>query len=229
MIIDYILNNITWTPYGLECGNPNTAKVVHKFLREAVLDRHIYVSKVVGFAIKTNNTFRPFSGMSIARHKQIGESYPEIMVNLQDKVFLNDNADCLDTLLTTGMNTVTDNPFGDLRDYKAEVLYVNPNICRCLMKETIFRVQLQYDCGYRSMAENSKSLGNEFFPCYTDYSLVDYFRVLPMSPGSTLVPLRYYNGATEAQFKDILTKWLLHIKTNSLKKEESLWMQNFTL
>lgn len=227
MVLETILNSLMWTPYGIECGSVEMARIVHKFLREAVLDRHIYISKVIGFSVKTNNTFRPHSGMSIARHPQIGESYPEIMNNLSDKVFIGVNTDYLDTVLTVGDNDVVNQPFGDLRDYAAEVLYENPRICRCLMKETIFRVRIQYNCGFVSMPENSKVLTPDFFPCYTDYSLAEFFRVLPRTQDSTLVPIRYYNGATEQQFKDILSKWLVYSKTNSVSKEEALWMQSF--
>jgi len=229
-LLDNIINNLNWTPYGIECNNPMTAKVVHKFLREAILDRHVYINKIIGFSIISNSVFRNYKGMTIARHKQIGESYPEIMINLLDKVFINTSSDTLDTHLTTGMNTTLTNTFGDLRDYKAEVLYTKPDICRCLMKDAILRIQVQYDCGYRSMADNSKNLSDEFFPCYTDYSLADYFRVLPMSsPNQTLVPIRYYNGATERQLKDILTQWNIYIQTNSLKKEEAEWVHSFEL
>ena len=80
MILETVLNKLEWTPYGIQCPDIMTAKIVHKFVREAVLDRHIYLNKVIGFTINTNNTFRPFAGTYIARHKQIGESYPEIMV-----------------------------------------------------------------------------------------------------------------------------------------------------
>lgn len=229
MVLSAIVNDLTWTPYGIECNNPDTAHLVHKFLREAVLDRHICVNKVIGFAVKTNNTFRPYSGVSIARHKQIGESYPEVMINLLDKVFLNTTKDYLDTMLVAGMNNVVDQPFGDLRDYSAETLYVNPKICRCLMKETVFRVRIQYDSGYRSMQENSKCLSDEFFPCYTDYSVASFFRIPPMQKGSTLVSIRYYNGATEGHFKDILSAWLVYSQSGSLKKEDALWLRSFAL
>lgn len=227
MILSTIINDLVWTPYGIQCPNEQVAHKVHKFLREAILDRHIYMHKIIGFAIKTNNTFRPYAGTYIARHKQIGESYPEVMVNMLDKVFLNATTDYLDTKLDTGMNTLLDHQFGDLKDVNCETLYTNPNICRCLMKETIFRVRIAYDCGYRSMADNSKELGSEYFPCYTDFSVANFFRVLPISPGDTLVPIRYYSGATEQNLKDLLLKWSIYIQTGSLKKGESLWVQSF--
>lgn len=229
MVLDSIINKLQWTPYGIACTDTATTRIVHKFLREAILDRHIYVHKIIGFAVNSTKEFRPYSGVYIARHKQLGESYPEIMVNLQDKVFINTLGDSLDTVLVTGENNVIDQPFGDMRDYKAEVLYTNPYICRCLDKETIFRVRIQYDCGFKSMADNTKSLEDQFFPCYTDYSLSDYLRVLPMEPGATLVPIRYYHGITEAQFKDILTAWYVYVQTGSLKEEETLWMRSFML
>lgn len=227
MILEDILNKLTWSPYGIQCPDIYTAKLVHKFMREAVLDRHIYISKVIGFAVKTNNTFRPFAGTYIARHKQIGESYPEVMVNLLDKVFLNTSKTQLDTILSVGSNTTLNCNFDDGEGNIVDVLSTKPDICRCLDKQTVFRVKLQYDCGFRDMARNTKDLKPEFFPCYTDFSLADYVRILPMQPGTVLVPIRYYNGMTEEKFKDILGKWLLYIQTKSLKGEESLWLQSF--
>lgn len=229
MILNTILNSIAWTPYGLVCPDAVTAKVIHKFMREAVMDRHICISKVIGFTIKSNNTIRSAGNASIARHKQIGESYPELMCHLLDKVFINVNTDTLDMLLSVGMNTLENNCFGNLREYSAEVLYTDAGVCRCLKNDAILRVWLQYDCGYRGMASNSKILNKEFYPCYTDYSLEEYVRVLPMMRDQTLVPIRYYNGMTEEIFKNILSKWLVHLSTSSLKKEEKLWLQNFTL
>lgn len=227
MLLETILNKLEWTPYGIACPNPETAKIVHKFMREAVLDRHIYLSKVIGFTINSNNTFRPYAGTYIARHKQIGESYPEIMVMLQDKVFVNTSCNELTAALGTGMNTVLTSPFQSDRDTVVETLYVNPEICRCLTKQTNFKVKIEYDCGYRDMATNSKRISQDYFPCYTDYTLHEYVRVLPMEEGSTLVPIRYYNNMSIDTFKQILTKWFIYIQTNSLKKEESLWLQNF--
>ena len=227
MILETVLNNLQWTPYGIQCPDANTAKIVHKFMREAVLDRHIYLSKVIGFSINTNNTFRAYTGNYIARHKQIGESYPEIMVNMQDKIFVNVSETVLDSTLQTGVNTVETSPFWRAYNDFVETLYANPNICRCLTKETNFKVKLEYDCGYRSMTANSKNLSSEYFPCNTDYTMHQFVRILPMDVGSTLVPIRYYNGLTEETFKSILRKWLIYIQTNSLKKEESLWLQSF--
>lgn len=222
-----ILNELQWTPYGIACPDAETAHTVHKFLREAVLDRHIYLSKIIGFAVKSSTHFSVYSGTYIARHVQLGESYPELTVKLSDKIFLNTDADYLNMHLEAGMNTCIKNSFGDLRDYKAEVLYTNPEVCRCLVDETVFCVRLQYDNGYRSMAENSKILDKEFFPCNTDYSLADYVRVLPIQPGDTLVPIRYYNGCTMANFQDILSKWYIYLQTGNIKSEEKEWVSNF--
>lgn len=226
-MLNTILDKLQWTPYGIECGSPELAKVVHKFLREAVLDRHIFVTKVVGFTITSNSKTDVVTGNYIARHSQIGESYPEIMVNLLDKLFLDVNDDYSDMLLMTGMNTCENNSFGDLRDFKAQMLYLNPAICRCLTGNTILRVRLTYDCGYKSMAENSKLLTNEFFPCYTDYSISEFVRVLPMVQPSSLVPIRYYNGMTIDIFKNILAKWNIYLMSNNVKSEEKTWVSHF--
>lgn len=226
-MLDYICT-ANWTPYGIQCGDPLIAKKVHRFMRQAILDRHVYINKIIGFTIKTNNTFRAGTGDYITRHEQIGESYPELMISLQDKIFLDTNAKELDVDLETGMNNVDNSIFRDVATGKtATVLYENCNICRCLKKSTILRVEIQYDCGFRAMPENCNYLDNSYFPCYTDYSLAPFYRVLPMEPGATLVPIRYCNKATEGQLKDILNTWSVYIKSGSVKMEEKEWLQSF--
>ncbi len=223
-----LIRELPWTPYGIQCSDSAVAHRVHKFLREAVLDRHIYVSKVIGFSIETNNTFRASTGDYITRHEQIGESYPELMLNLQDKVFLNAGQKYLDVVLKTGINTTLSSQFeGTYNQAVIEVLYEKPVICRCLKRETILRVALSYDCGYMHMSDTCKNLEKKYFPCNTNFSIAPFFRVLPMEPDATLIPIRYYNGATEAQLKNILSTWSIHVKTGNIKEEESLWLQSF--
>lgn len=227
MILNYILSELPWTKYGIQCSNPNEALLVNKFMREAILDRHIYISKVVGFTIKTNNTFRPYVGTYIARHKQIGDSYPELMLNLQDKVFINTDLTRLGTVITTGDNTMQTNVFGDLRDVTVKTLYTNDRICRCLDKEAILELILVYGCGYYDMQHSSSILTPEYFPCNVDFYLGDFFRVLPPRRCESTVQIRYFNGATEEDLKDILTKWFVTTQTNCIVEEEKLWLSSF--
>lgn len=225
MILDEVLQ-AQWTPYGIKCASAMDAKRLHKFLREAVLDRHICLHKVIGFQIASNVAYRSYVGTYIARHMQIGESYPQIVVNLLDKVFVGVDRDYAKCLLTPGMNTLENNTFNNGRNVQYNVLYTNPEICRCLTGSTYFNVKLVYDSGYRSMQENSKELSDSFFPCYTDYSLAEYVRVLPITGDPTIVPVRFYNGMSLETFISILTEWRAYIGTGSLRKEDALWLQH---
>lgn len=224
MILDEVLN-AQWSPYGVTAASAADAKRFHKFLREAVLDRHICTHKVIGFLIDSNVATRGHVGTYIARHMQIGESYPQMIVNLLDKVFLDIKANSAKCLLKTGLNTLDNNSFGDGRNATYEVLRTNPEICRCLFNETYLTVKLAYDAGYRSMQENSKELGGKYFPCYTDFSLSDFVRVLPMQPGSKLIPVRFYSGMTLDKFKQILLEWKAFAGTGGLRKEDGVWLQ----
>lgn len=229
MILRSVLQNFTWTPYGIECGDPNVAKKVHKFLREAVLDRHICVSKIIGFTVQSEKGSKEETGDYITRHPELGESYPELVNCLGDKVFVGVNADYLNVLLQPGVNTVLTSPFGDLRDYKATVLYEDPYICRSLRKPVVLNVKLQYDCGYKEMPENCKNLQDDYFPCTSNFSVAEFFRILPMTPGTTLVPIRYYNGGNDVLFKKILSDWLNYLESGNGKDEERIWLQHFAL
>lgn len=229
MFLQDILDNAQWTEQGIVCSNADSAWCVYKFIREAILDRHIYHSKVIGFCIQGTTVERSHVHRTISRNKQIGESYPEIVVNLLDKVFLDTSSSHLLNTLQAGNNVMGTQKWGANRDSETDVLYVNPNICRCLRDSCTLKVQIAYDCGYRSMAQNSNSLGKQFFPCYTDYSLQEYVRVIPMTYGSNVVKINYYNNMTVDKFKGILSKWSEHCKSKDIKKEELVWLQSFEL
>lgn len=227
MILQNILNDFTWTDYGIQCPDAYTAKAVHSFLREAILDRHIYINKIVGFKIKAASVMRAHAGTYIARHKQLAESYPEILTMLLDKVFLDTFDTELSAVLSQGANNLNTVNFTDSNGKVVDVLYTNPDICRVIEKNCVLQVKSVYDCGYRDMRLNSKKIGSEYFPCYTDFTLAEYFKIPPLIPGSTLVPIRFYHGANKEQLRGILTKYLVTIQTGGLRKEEKEWLQNF--
>lgn len=229
MIVDKILNELQWTPYGIQCPSTEIAWQVHKFLREAILDYHLYVTKIIGFRINSNNTFRSHAGTYIARHMQIGESYPELLVKMLDKVFLDIGTQDLTAMLHAGANTLPDTTFTNERNEIVKTLYTDPELCRVIEKDCMLQVKTLYSCGHNSMQQNSKQIGSEYFPCYTDFSVMDYFRVLPIQPNDTLVPIRSYNGATLDDLKTILIKYLLHINMSGIRKDELTWVQSFTL
>lgn len=226
-MLDYILNKTVWTPYGIECGDHATAKQVHKFMREAVLDRHICIRKVIGFSIHGDNGNKLYSGTYIARHLNMGDSYPELAVIYSDKVFIT-SANQVNLFMQVGENQIS--KLAQMANPAFEVLFTNDYAGRALSQSATVCLRLHYGSGYRSMADNSKILDPEFFPCNTDFSIQNFVRVLPFAPGdttSTLVPIRYYNNMTESQFRDILTTWLIHGKSNNLNSEELKWMQSF--
>lgn len=225
-MLNYILNDAVWTPYGIQCSSPAVAKNVHKFLREAVLDRHIYISKVIGFAVRGDNGNQLCSGTYIARHINMGDSYPELSVVYSDKVFLTQNKS-VNLHLHVGGNNISE--LACTANPSVEVLYVNDYAGRALTQSAIVCLQLMYSSGYRSMADNSKVLSSEFFPCNTDFSLQEFVRVLPFGPGevTNVVPVRFYNNMTQAQFRDILTQWLIYSKSSMANGDELKWMHSF--
>lgn len=223
MILQNIINNYTWNPYGIQCADAHTAKIVHAFLREAILDRHVYTNKIIGFKIKAAATSRPHAGTYIARHKQLAESYPEILTMLLDKVFLNTFDDEISATLSQGPNTVNDVYFLDSNGTIVNALFTRPELCRVIEKNCVLQLKTAYDCGFRDMRQNSKKIGPEYFPCYTDFSIADYVKVLPIKPGDTLVPIRYYHGANPDMLKQILTNYMIYIQSGSVKRSEKWW------
>lgn len=224
---------MNWVAEGISCNNVQTAKIVHKFLREAILDRHLPVTKVIGFKIKSSNTFRVAQSTYIARHKQIGESYPEIMNNLSDKVWLDVGSNDAHIPLNTGMNTLENTMVQPNHQFTVDtpptVLYVNPNICRCLQKTADLEIILKIGTGYSSMAANSKEIDSSYFPCSTDFSVAEFFRILPFTSETNVVPIRYYNGATPEVLKQLLNLWKTEMEYKVIERGDRRWLSAFNL
>ena len=227
MILQEIISKFVWTPYGIQCPDYATMKLAHKFLREAILDRHLCVCKVIGFEIKSATMSRAHTGTYIARHKQIAESYPEVMLNLSDKVFMTSLNGEITCGLETGQNTTHDTVFRDSEGKEVPVLFQNPDICRVIDKTCALRLKVVYDCGYRYCQANSKRIGSDFFPCYTDFYVGDFFRVLPPEPSGNIVSIRYYNGADVKMLQEMLQRYWVITQSGSLRKEEREWLQSF--
>lgn len=227
MILQDIISKFVWTPYGIQCPDQPTFMLAHKFLREAILDRHLCLCKVIGFEVKSQVLTRSHTGTYIARHKQIAESYPEMMVLLSDKIFLtNSNRDIICNL-RSGENTVDNTMFEGPEHEQISLIYRNNEICRVIEQTCQLKLKVIYDCGYRNNQVNSKRIGTDYFPCNTDFFLGDYVRVLPPDFTSNIVQLRFYNGCTQENLKTLLEYYWEAIQAGSLRKEERGWLQNF--
>lgn len=227
MILDYVLNECQWTPEGVICPNADVASTVHRFLREAILDRHMYVCKCIGFEIKSTTKARAHTGTYIARHAQLADSYLEILVKLQDKLFLTDKSCVARAAMSAGEVTVSNSNFYVDGKYEVKAVSVDDYICRVTEDNIIMNLQLSYDCGYRHCANNSRALNNSFFPCNTDFYTGDFFRVLPPIPESNLVRINYYYDTDYTILKDLLSKWYNLVKKLNIRKEELAWMLSF--
>ena len=229
MIIDYVLNNCTWTPYGVTCPDANTTLIVHKFLREAILDRHIYVCKVIGFEMHSPVAIRPHVGTYIARNVLVADSYPEIMVNIQNMFFLHNKSCVARSALYAGPIYSDNTDFVvDGRDC-LKAINSDPYMMRVLDKHILLNLQISYDCGYRGPAKNSKTLDKQFFPCCTDFYVGDYFRVLPPTFGSKEIRINYYSNCTPDNLRTLLENWSNLVKARDIRKEELTWVQSFGL
>lgn len=239
-MLTYIIENLQFTPSGIVCPDAVTAKKVNLFLREAVLDRHIYLQKAIGIKVVSSTNIQDMSsrGTNISRHPHIGESYIELVHNIHDKIFLRPMTnDLIWTQLKPGLCTMNDIDFISSNHSILDMLWTNPVVATSLssfgaksgdmMSQCRLVVKTCYDCGYRGFADNSSVLSNDMFPCDTNYSLADYIRILPMITPSHIVNVRYYNGCTPEIFKSILQTWNNFIKSQNIKEEESEWLRNF--
>ena len=224
-----IFDKQTWNEAGIICRDAETTKRLHKFLREAVLDRHIYLNKAVCFRFMSTEADKRSDITNIARDRAIGDSYFQMILNIKDLIVLNTEVKSVKFNLHKGENFTTDSQFYESRT-PYDVIYTNPYLCRCLRGEVILELKLQYDCGYAPIEKNSGLVTgrSNYFPCFTDYSLQEYVRILPMDPAgdARTIPIRYYNGFTKEQFQTLLKSWLAIAKRDK-REEEQKWLEKY--
>lgn len=224
MLLDDIVSGaVQITEQGIQCATPDGAWRVFNFMRQAILDRHIYITKAIGVQFVNDVHAKATIGgnIHIEGYYNCGESYPELMVNLSDKIYLvPSNLEVLDITCNPGVVNVQDvlNAQG--------VLYTNPYMLRVLSNAMVMRLTLKYDCGFRTMSYNSR-ISSNMFPFYTNNSLDQFVRVIPMRKGETFVPMRFRHGMTPQKFMQILTNWQRAASARDIAKEELIWLQNF--
>lgn len=224
MLLNSIVNGaVQITEKGIQCSTPDGAWRVFNFMRQAILDRHIYITKAVGVHFLKDVHAKPSANgnIHIEGYYNCGESYPELMVHLSDKIYLvPPSTEKLDITCNPGIVRVPDvlNTSG--------VLFTDPYMLRVLSNSMVMQLTLKYDCGFRTMSFNSK-VSSQMFPFYTDNSLDSFVRVLPMQRGQTLVPMRFLHGMTVAKFMTILTNWNNAAIARDINKEELVWLQSF--
>lgn len=226
-MLNKILNEFEWTNMGISHDSPALVRRAHEFMRKLILDRHLYLNKVIGFKFVTSITAPSNGTTNIARNIAIGESYLEVMAYLDKKIYLDSKAKSATVQLALGPNTVHNTITVNPEKQKIELLHETDELCRVLDGTARLELYLAYDCVYRSAQRNSKVVGKDYWPCETDYSVQDYFRVLPDFRNPHLVRINYYNGATPEILKRLLIDYKDH--RSVLKKGESLWLSNYDL
>lgn len=220
MIVESLMKDMIWTPTGVKCPDNFTGRTIYNFLFELILDSHLYVTKPIGFDIE-NKTQRNKAGTYIARNVQIGESYAEMMVNLQDKVF----TDTVDPIVKFSVKTGV----AKCDAIPTPVLYTKDYICRVTDGECQIILKLCTGCGEMNLKETSERLDPKFFPMNTYFNIMDYVRILPKVDNFTTIDLRYYNGMNSDILKSMLLRYMGMIQQEVISEEEAAWVYSFTL
>ena len=239
MLLDEIINALTTqNSDDIQTNSPTEFRRFNRFLRQAILDRHICITKAIGvsFTCHTPTMKRAAHTVALEGYETVGESYPELMLNMQDKIFL----DFTTSIASTGVVALQavpklgENYLPTLMFKKSlmeadtsavRVLHTNPYVMNLLATPLVMVVHTYYASGYLDMSKTSRIMDDKVFPFNTDFSLQDYVRILPPRPGDTAIKLRYYNGMNRNYFIAILKRWRQYIETNNCRKEERLWMQ----
>lgn len=223
MIVKTALEDFVWGTSGLSHPDPKLVYDVYQFIRELILDSHLYMTKVIGFYVK-NRTMRSKSGTYIARNVQIGESYAEMAVKLTDKLFVSVSGNDLNIGMECGVVRAADckTALGN-----GKLFYTNDEICRVINGECILCLKLQTNCGYRDMRQNSAELPSEYFPMNTYFNIYDYVRVLPMLDGDTHIRLKFCNGMDVETLKLLLVQYCNMVSSELVNEEELAWIYSF--
>lgn len=224
MIVDVVLEESTWSSNTIACADVDKLNMCYEFMRQLILDSHLYVTKVIGFGIK-NKTKRNHTGTYIARNVQIGESHVELARKLSDKLICNSNTQ--EISVTAGCGILTSEEVKVATG--EEILYTSDEICHVVSGNVVLMIKLQNNCGYRDMKQNSNLMSSEYFPMNAYFNINDYVRVLPSIYGDTSFSMRYYNGFTSKHLTDLLVKYSYMVKQELISKEELQWVQSFAL
>lgn len=219
MILETLLKDVTWCDNGIRCNDNETGHKVFDFLYELILDSHLYVTKPIGFYIDSHS-HNSKAGTYIARNTQIGESYPELMTHLQDKIVLNCTAPVIKADMTRG--AVTTDVFSE------EMLCMDNYLCRVLDGECKLVLKLSTACGYKTLKDTSKQLDPKFFPMNTYFNINDYVRIIPTVGDFRFVELRYYHGMTHKILYDMLQRYYDMLQSMYVSGEEKQWALSFT-
>lgn len=220
MILETLIKDVTWSENGIHCNDETVGKKVYDFLYELILDSHLYVTKPIGFYIE-NSTNYARTGTYIARNAQIGESYPELMTNLQDKVFLRSTSPVVKAEMSCGRMTT------DI--FNEEVLCISNYVCRVLDGNCKIVVKLATDCGYKTLKDTSKQLDSKFFPMNTYFNINDYVRIIPQVEQFRDIELRYYHGMTHKMLQEMLQRYMGMLNNMNVSEEERAWALSYTL
>lgn len=224
MIVDNLLEDFTWGQSGLSTSDPQKAFTMFQFIRQLIMDSHLYVTKIIGFSV-TNRTMRSHTGTYIARNVQLGESYAEMMVKLSDKLIINTNENELVFDVKKGVIKASELPMKD----NSKILFVKDDMCRVITGTCVLNFRLQTDCGYRDMQQNSNELPSQYFPMNTYFNIMDYVRVLPMMYGSTEIKLRLCNGMSMDILKMMIARYKGLLESQYVSEEELQWAQSFVV
>lgn len=225
MFLDTLLACSEFTPTSIQFPNADFAHKAFLFLRQAVLDRHIGIVKAIGvdFVHNAQNKLSIDNLVSIEGYSNCGESYPELMLNLQDKIFLTDMAKTSFTVdVNKGDIKITDVTFPG-----ALVLHENDRFLRVLTNSMGVVVHVAYGNGYHSISRNSKIIPKGAFPFSADYTLAPFVKILPVRDMQTAIPVKYQHGMTHALFKGLLAQWAPVSTSNDFGAEELKWLQSF--
>lgn len=234
ILSEVIQHSAAWDSVGYHCTDAEQYRRFYRFLRQAILDRHIPQSKVIGVSyIKSDKSIKRLkSFVNIEGNDSVGESFPELMLNLQDKIFLPTQAPSrtlkqYSCTLPTGVHTIMDSKIQDAEQRAVPVLYTKPDMCTVMNDSVIIELHIYYGCKYMDMSATSHLLTKNVFPFYVDYSLQDYIRILPRRPEDTdnTIKIRMYNGMTKDLFIQLLYDWETALSNIDFGTEEKLWLQ----
>lgn len=198
-----------------------------KFLREAVMDARIPVTKIIGFSLTCSTEYTRITAEG--RTGLTLESLVQIATNFTDKILAQDVPNIIACNIPKGRLTA-DKTLTNFTGFDFNFLYTESEILSATQDLSLYLFTLT-STGYRTMLDNSDTMrridrenSSSYFPIASYHSLSDFIRFTPFDGH---IHYRFYHGATPSLLKASLDRLLSAQQSLELSEEVSEWLSGY--
>lgn len=221
-----MLENIlrcTFTNTGLEVPGDINPLILHRFMRQSILDAHLPIIKPIGFALNASKKLHKQSATE--RCSYCLENMIEIASNLDNIVFLDVSNNRVISEQGVGEISV-DKPIFFSNTRPVRTLYTQPHVMTTI-KPLSIEIFVTENTGYKTMKDNSKIMTKDkFFPLNSYHHIIEFVRILPFNGK---IQYKLLNGMTPEELRALYLNYAVKYASKLLSKEELQWVSSFDL